>query len=61
MILAQQFPPFWENRSLFASLVASLFHGLSEHGSKENMDRQVTIDFLSLDSNQNVSIPGFLQ
>ena len=54
-------PPFWENRSLFADLYASSLHGLSEHGSKGNMHRQLTTDFLSLDSNQNVSIRYFLQ
>ena len=61
IMLAQQFSPFLENRSLFADLYASSLHGLSEHGSKGNMHRQLTTDFLSLDSNQNVSIPYFLQ
>ena len=45
MILAQQFPPLLGNRSLFADLYALSLHGLSEHGSKGNMYRQLTSDF----------------
>ena len=61
MILAQQFPSLWGNRSLLADLCALSLHGLSEHGSKGNMYRQLTTDILSLDRNQNVSILHFLQ
>ena len=61
MILAQQFPTLWGNRSLLADLYALLLHGLSEHESKANMYHQLTADFLSLDRNQNVSILHFLQ
>ena len=54
--------PFFGKIDLFfADLYTSSFHGLSEHGSKGNMHRQLTTDFLSLDSNQNVSIPYFIQ
>ena len=54
-------PFFRENASLFAGLYALSLHELSEHGSKGNMHRQRTTDFVSLDSNQNVSIHYFLQ
>ena len=61
IILAQQFPPFWGNRFLFSDLYAFSIHGLSKYGSKGNVYRQLTTDFFSLGSNQNVSIPYFLQ
>ena len=51
MILAQQFPSLWGNRSLLADLYELSLHGLSEHESKGNMYRQLTTDFLSLDRN----------
>ena len=59
IILAQQFPPFWGNRFLFSDLYAFSIHGLSKYGSKGNVHRQLTTDFFSLGSNQNVSIPIF--
>ena len=61
MILARQFPSLWGNRSLLADLHALLLHGLSEHEIMENMYRQVTTNFLSLDKNQNGIILHFLQ
>ena len=48
MILAQQFPSVWGNRSLLVDSYALSLHGLSEHESKGNMCRQLTTDFLSL-------------
>ena len=61
MILAQQFPSLWGNRSLLTDLCALSLHGLSEHGSKGNMYLQRTTNFLGLDRNQNISILHFLQ
>ena len=52
MIIAQQFPSLWGNRSLLADLYASSLHKLSEHESKGNMYSRLTTNFLRLDRNQ---------
>ena len=59
MILAQQFPSLWRNKSLIADLYVLSLHGLSEHESQGDMYCQLTTDFLSLDRHQNVSILHF--
>ena len=55
----------WQDNSCTISLLADLyvlsFHGLSEHENEENMYRQLTTDFFSLDRIRNFIIISYHQ